>query len=259
MAVFRITSRTKRIALAKRSLRYIVHRRSQEQSPITRTLYGEFGQTTKHHAYEAMDRAGKRTTFFRTVISPDPATEDANRDLDLRLLTDATMQRLKFRLQGRPFEYFAAIHTDHSNNRHIHVILLLEKDRLAKTDLKALRQAATANAKEQRRLLDQGQERVEEVQAQAFGKSAKTAQVIFRSQSLRHLAGEERTLKSSGGVPRQNPTCSSCGPHAQMHRLTKTLFHCPTCGKIVKDAGIGMEIVRQPTLELSLGLEVGGI
>jgi hypothetical protein len=100
MAVFRITSRTRRTDLAKRSLRYIVHRRRQEQNPITRTLYDPFGETTKSQAYEAMDQAGKQVTFFRTVISPDPATEDTHRDLDLRLLTQATMQQLKLRLKG---------------------------------------------------------------------------------------------------------------------------------------------------------------
>ena len=42
-----------------------------------------------------------------------------------------------------------------------------------------------------------------------------------------------------------------------MRRLTKTLFHCPSCGRIIKDEGIGYQVVREPTLELSLGLEVG--
>jgi hypothetical protein len=259
MAVFRITSRTKRVALAKKSLRYIVHRRSQEQQPITRTLYDPFGETTKSQAYDAMDQAGKRVTFFRTVISPDPATEDTNRDLDLRLLTQATLQQLQLRLKGKPFQYFAAIHTDHSRNRHIHVIVLLEKGRLAKADLKALRLAATANAREQRLLLDQGQAKAVATQARAQAPVPPKAQSIFRSHSSRHLAWEERGLERSGGVPQQNPICASCGPHAQMHRLTKTLFQCPTCGRIVKAAGIGLEVVRAPTLELALGLEVGSL
>jgi hypothetical protein len=257
MAVFRITSRTKRVALAKKSLRYIVHRRSQEQRPVTRTLYDPFGETTKSQTYEAMDQAGKQVTFFRTVISPDPAREDTHRDLDLRLLTQATMQQLKLRLKGKPFQYYAAIHTDHARNRHIHVILLLEKDRLAKADLKALRLAATAHAREQRLLLDQGQVKAAATQAREQAHVPPKAQLIFRSHASRHLAWEAGGLEPRGGVPHQNPICAACGPHAQMHRLTKTLFHCPTCGRIVKAAGIGLEVVRAPTLELSLGLEVG--
>jgi hypothetical protein len=42
-----------------------------------------------------------------------------------------------------------------------------------------------------------------------------------------------------------------------MRRLTKTLFHCTSCGRIVADRGIGMEVVREPSLELFQGLEVG--
>jgi hypothetical protein len=158
MAIFRITSRTRRAALAKKSIRYIVHRRSREQSTITRTLYDQYGITDKYAAYSRIDRTGEWGTCFRTVISPDPALEDSNRDLDLRLLTEATMQALRLRLKDKAFGYFAAIHTDHSNNRHIHVLLLLKKHRLSKADLKALRDAATANAQKQRRLLDKSQQ-----------------------------------------------------------------------------------------------------
>jgi hypothetical protein len=44
-----------------------------------------------------------------------------------------------------------------------------------------------------------------------------------------------------------------------MQRLTKTLFHCPSCGRIVAHRGLHWEVVRQPTLELSVGLEVGAV
>src|ERR671939_1380253 len=158
MAIFRITSRTRRTDLAKKSIRYIVHRRSREQPTITRTLYDQYGITDKHQAYNRIDKRGAWATCFRTVISPDPIVEDANRDLDLRWLTEATMRQLRLRLKDQPFSYFAAMHTDHANNRHIHVLLLLKQHRLSKTDLKALREAATENAKEQRRTLDNVQE-----------------------------------------------------------------------------------------------------
>ena len=256
MAVFRITSRTKRVALAKKSIRYIVHRRSQEQEPVTRTLYDQFGETDKYHAYDVMDQAGRRTMFFRTVISPDPATEDTKRDLDLRLLTEATMQLLQRRLGEKPLAYFAAIHTDHSSNRHIHVIMLLEKTRLSKADLKALRWAATTNAREQRRLLDRGVEQARQPQEQ----TATNEKLIFRSRTagVNQRLPEERIADRSGGGALQHPICASCGPRAQMHRLTKTLFLCPTCGTIVAARGIGMEVVRKPSLELVQEQEVSG-
>src|SRR4051794_16026973 len=161
MAIFRITSRTRRADLAKRSLRYIVHRRSREQPTITRTLYDNYGTTDKYQAYSRIDRRGEWATCFRTVISPDPLVEDAKRDLDLRALTEATMRQLQLRLRDTPFSYFAAMHTDHSNNRHIHALLLLKKHRLSKADLKALRDAATENAREQRQLLDKATEQTQ--------------------------------------------------------------------------------------------------
>ena len=258
MAVFRVTSKTRRTDLAKKSVRYIVHRRDREQTTITRALYDKYGITDKHAAYEAIDSAGERgrLTVLRTVISPDPIREDANRDLDLRLLAEATMRRLQLRLKDKFLQYFAAIHTDHSNNRHIHVLLLLEKGRLSKADLAALRQAATGNAREQRRLLDQTREEAQEMEQ---GRSVSKAQLIYRSQSARREAQEERSREASGGSVRQNPTCASCGWTQEMRRLTKTLFHCPSCGRIVADRGIGMEVVREPSLELFQGLEVGAV
>ena len=262
MAIFCVTSNTKRTDLAKKSIRYIVHRRNQEQTTITRTLYDKYGITDKYAAYEAIDKAGERgkLTVFRTVISPDPRTEDVNRDLDLRLLTEATMQRLQLRLTDKFLQYFAAIHTDHSNNRHIHVILLLKTGRLSKADLGAFRTAAAGNAREQRRLLDRTQEAT---QAMEEGQPAATAQVIFRSQTtrqpVRQQVFEERPLDSAGGSPRHNPTCASCGWSQEMRRLTKTLYHCTSCVRIVEDQGIGMEVVREPSLELFQGLEVGAV
>jgi hypothetical protein len=257
MAIFRITSRTRRAALAKKSIRYIVHRRSREQSTITRTLYDQYGITDKDAAYSRIDRTGEWGTCFRTVISPDPAVEDSNRDLDLRLLTEATMQALRLRLKDKAFAYFAAIHTDHTNNRHIHVLLLLKKHRLSKADLKALRNAATANAQKQRHILDKSQEQSHGLEAP---QPTPQAQIIFRSQSRSQQAGLEPASDWSGGAPQQNPTCSSCGFTQEMQRLTKTLFHCTSCGRIVAARGLRLEeVVREPALALSQGLEVGAV
>jgi hypothetical protein len=256
MAIFRITSRTRRADLAKRSLRYIVHRRSREQPTITRTLYDQYGITDKYQAYKRIDKRGAWATCFRTVISPDPLLEDTNRDLDLRLLTEATMQQLQLRLKDKPFSYFAAIHTDHTNNRHIHVLLLLKQHRLSKVDLTALRTAATDNAREQRRHLDKTQEQRQGLEAQ---QTTPQAEIIFRSPSRSQQAWMEPASEWRGGAPQQNPTCSSCGFTQEMRRLTKTLFHCTSCGRIVAHQGRGMTVVREPTLALFKGLEVGAV
>jgi ribosomal protein L37AE/L43A len=62
-----------------------------------------------------------------------------------------------------------------------------------------------------------------------------------------------------GSAPQHNPTCSFCGFTQEMQRLTKTLFHCTSCGRIVAARGLRLEVVREPTLALSQGLEVGAV
>jgi hypothetical protein len=42
-----------------------------------------------------------------------------------------------------------------------------------------------------------------------------------------------------------------------MQRISRTLFHCAGCGMLVKYPGIGIEVVRRPQLELTLGKEAG--
>src|SRR3954451_9963480 len=81
MAVFRITSFTKVAHLAKKSIRYITHRRGRDGKTVTRQLFGREGGTDKTEAYEKIDKARRGTTFFRIIISPDPALEDTLKDL----------------------------------------------------------------------------------------------------------------------------------------------------------------------------------
>jgi ribosomal protein L37AE/L43A len=255
MAIFRITSQTRRPELAKRSIRYIVHRRSREQAPRTRALYDQYGLSDKDTAYNRIDRVGEWATCFRTVISPDPVREDGLRDLDLRALTEATMQQLRLRLKDQLFSYFAATHIDHTDNRHIHVLLFLTKNRLSKADLKALRQAATENAREQRRLLDRGQE---EAAGKQQGRFAAREQSNFRPKGTPRPGEQVRGHSDRmGAAPRRNPSCLGCGFSTEMHRLTKTLFRCPSCGRIVENNGISVQVVREPTLTLAFGGEVG--
>jgi hypothetical protein len=149
MAIFRITSQTKIRAYAKKTIRYIIHRRDRQRENITRTLYARHGISEKTEAYEAIDLAALDTAFFRMVISTDPLCEDTLRDLDLRRVMEQTMLTVQSRFQGQKIQYFAAIHTDHSDIRHVHVLALI-KGRLSKQDLRVIRAAATGEAKAQR-------------------------------------------------------------------------------------------------------------
>src|SRR3954469_6481579 len=153
MAVFRITSFTKHPNLAKKSIRYITHRRGRDGKSVTRPLFGREGGTEKAEAYKKIDKALRGTTFFRMIISPDPLLEDTLKDLDLREIMDQTMLALQKKFPKQQLEYFAAIHTDHTDLRHVHVVALL-RGRLTKGHLRALRAKATQEALSQRRNLD---------------------------------------------------------------------------------------------------------
>jgi hypothetical protein len=68
---------------AKAAIRYIEHRPGREGEKVKRELYGADGVMERLQAYQMIDDAEKGTIFFRLVISPDPATEDTEKDLHL--------------------------------------------------------------------------------------------------------------------------------------------------------------------------------
>src|SRR3954454_4915917 len=153
MAIIMITSFTKIAQPAKKYIRYITHRRGRDGKSVTRPLFGREGGTDKAEAYEKIDKALRGTTFFRMIISPDPALEDTLKDLDLREIMDQTMLELQKKFPKQQLEYFAAIHTYHTAIRHVHAVTLL-RGRLTKGHLRALGAKATEEALSQRRNLD---------------------------------------------------------------------------------------------------------
>ena len=71
-------------------------------------------------SYEMIDEAGQGSLFYRLVISPDPRTEDAERDLHLREIIEKAMLYLEDRFQ-KAVPFVAAEHDDHSpNSAHAH-------------------------------------------------------------------------------------------------------------------------------------------
>ena len=84
-----------------------------------------------------IDEAGQGSLFYRLVISPDPRTEDAERDLHLRDIIEKTMLYLEDRFQ-KAVPFVAAEHDDHSPHRHTHILAVLP-GRLSTQDLAALR------------------------------------------------------------------------------------------------------------------------
>src|SRR2546423_2203499 len=162
MAIFKATY-THKAAGAKASIRYIEHRPGKDNAKITRTLWGVDGKMERSEAYHMIDEAQKGSIFFRFVISPDPATEDSERDIFLREITEHTMLGLEDRLR-RHIQWVAATHDDHAPHRHVHILAILPK-KLQVHDLKALRSIATEEALGQRRerdLVKEGQQKWEE-------------------------------------------------------------------------------------------------
>ncbi len=147
-------SYTRALADAKRYVRYIAHRSAGRPGRLVRELWNDQGRVDRLRAYELLDRhpQGRGTSYFRFAISPDPRSEDSRRDLDVRAVTSRTMRELEDRL-GRPVEWVAALHDDHADHRHTHVLAVV-RGAVRTDDLQALAAEATSAAREQRRSLD---------------------------------------------------------------------------------------------------------
>ena len=155
MAIVKVTY-TKNKTAAKKTIKYYAHRPDKHGARARRELFGPDGELSKDQAYRLIDSAQKGTTFFRIMISPDPALEDKNRDLYLPDLTVATMTKLEERTR-QEIAYLAAEHNDSTDKRHLHVLAMI-RGRLNPHDFRALRETATAASLFQRLERDQARE-----------------------------------------------------------------------------------------------------
>src|SRR6266700_7492624 len=145
-------SYTRKGSIAKAAIRYIENRPGKDGSRIVRTLFKADGKVERREVYTMIDEADKNSYFFRLVISPDPKREDSDKNLSLREITERTIQSLEDRFQ-KPLQWAAAIHADHTENRHIHALVIVPT-RLQVQDFQRMRSAATDVAREQRQQLD---------------------------------------------------------------------------------------------------------
>jgi len=166
MAIVKATY-TRQGRAAKASVRYIEHRPGKDGANVRRTLFQADGKVERRDVYDMIDAAAKGSYFFRLVISPDPQREDSDKNLALREITERTIQSLEDRFQ-QPLQWVAAIHADHAEHRHVHVIAIVP-ERLNVQDFQRMRSAATAAALEQLRQLDLLREARERTQEQREG------------------------------------------------------------------------------------------
>ncbi|SRR6266704_4751274 len=148
-------SYTRSRGAAKANIRYIQHRKGKEETRTTRTLFGIDGAMGRYDAYRMIENAEQGSIFFRIILSPDPQGEDTDKDLRLWEITEHTMQKLEERIH-KQVAWAASEHTDHTPNRHVHVLAVV-KGRLQAHDFQALRQSATEACLTQRQELDLAQ------------------------------------------------------------------------------------------------------
>ena len=209
-------SYTRSRGAAKANIGYITKRPGKDKEKITRTLFGLDGVMSKEEAYGMIDQAGKGSFFYRLVLSPDPIGEDTRHDLDMRALTQHTMQVLDARLNNA-LVWAGALHADHAPHRHVHVLAVSPR-RLTVRDFARLRLEATRESVAQRRALD-------------FGQEPKTRQRFTTFQTLKYHRTDRLSQHVAGGGSAAHMhacTCPRCGtPHVEYGR---NRVHQCTCG-----------------------------
>ena len=243
MAIVKKTSETRHKARAKATIRYIMHRQ-ERGARITRELFSsEEGNRGRYEAYAAIDNAPPGTRFLRVTLSPDPKREDTQKDLNFRELTRAMMAKFSSQFPRLDIQFFAAIHAGHTENRHVNLLVIFPGGRLTKDHWRALREAATGNARSQRKLLDREREEVRE--NTRFPLQAKVQKA--RSQS--------RIDGSSGVSSKQAPLCPLCMGSLSYHGR---FLECDNCEiSLSRNRGIGLEI-RYNGRAFALEWEEGG-
>jgi hypothetical protein len=138
---------------AKANIKYIEMRRGKDGAKIQRPLFTTTGQVTRLQAYEMVNQAAEGSTFFRIKISPDPVKEDVSDDLLLQEITAKTLDIAE--KTGKQISWVAAIHDDHTDKRHIHVLAVTKARKLPAMDM--IRRATDACV-EQRKELDKARQ-----------------------------------------------------------------------------------------------------
>src|SRR4051812_5690771 len=126
MAIFR-ASYTRNRGLAKANVRYITHRKDKDGEKVTRELFSHDGPIFKEEFYKQIDAAPKGTLFYRGKLNFDPKREDWDKQLDMQEITLEVMRQLEkmLKAEGRLLEglqFVAALHPDHTDLRHVHIL-----------------------------------------------------------------------------------------------------------------------------------------
>jgi hypothetical protein len=240
-------------ATAKANIRYIQQRPGHDKEKLTRVLFGPAGILGRLEAYQFIHDAPKGTLFYRLKLSPDPATEDVKRDLNMHKLTRSMMKNLEKRLTTA-IPWAAALHDDHTTIRHIHILAAIPR-RLHKYELEYLIKEATHLSLSQRRFLDRGTSRLP-WQEHSASQRIKTGKYTSYQTAVRH--NDRNSLPHRmvrGGRPA--PTHSSCTcprcHFSQLHTGQQGRHQCMSCGVMLhKKQGLSLQRRKGREWERSL-------
>jgi hypothetical protein len=234
--IVKVTSYTRSRKAAKASIRYISHRPNMDKKRVSRPLFDFEDILEKCEIYEMIDLAPKGSVFYRVAISPDPAKEDTYKDLDLRWLTQVSMQYLKSKL-GKDIQFVASEHNDQSPIRHVNALLIVP-GKLTKKEFRALpshlRRAARAEAQLQRERLDP------QPLMQEITQLDTTHVQTFPFKQLQVL---ERVSQSVPSMPAH--TCPDCGSSQSLWRVGEDAFRCPRCHSHFTEVGVTRGLLRE--------------
>jgi hypothetical protein len=168
------------------------------------------------------------------ILNPDPKTEDKDKTTDLWKLTKELVQWLEQTLE-REIPFIAAEHDDHTDLKHIHAILLIErfgrKKMITVPTINKMRELAAGKA------LDQQQKR-EQVLAHQ--------QDQHRAVALPPVQKQQRTFiprlqdREPAAKPLDLVSCGSCG-NSQSPHIKDGWWKCGSCGRELtrgREAGI---------------------
>jgi hypothetical protein len=215
--------------IAKANISYIQTRPGRNKERLTRTLFGSAGDMGRKEANQFITEAPKGTYFYRLKLSPDPTREDMKRDLHMEKLTRAMMRKLEKRLKTA-IPWAAALHDDHTDIRHVHILAALPR-RLNMYELEFLIREATALSLAQRKGLDRGVARLpwqERTDYQTIYQPLKTGKYTAHRYQRNH---QSALAPRGGGVSRPLSSCVCPRCHMpQRHNEHRGSHSCPSCG-----------------------------
>jgi hypothetical protein len=186
---------------------------------MTREIFTNIGETDKQEFLRHVTNAGRGTSFFKFMISPDPKAEDSLKDLDLRYITRRTISKMEKAINRRLF-FVAAVHNaDHTPLRHVHGIFIVQ-GRLSKEHFRALQEVARSESTREARLLRQ---------ARDLTRTSPLYQTISRNRR-EAIHGRE----GAGHVPKVQPGCRNCG-FGELEGLPAYKRNCPMCRVSLKE------------------------